>query len=452
MFNFTFSLNKKVSVIFIFTFTIISIVDSTIVKFVTYSGNEIPTTSYVALFILFCIIFGISTIILITSVKKNSSNPIYKQSISVRYFYSIAFSTQLLTIGIIAITILQMILLNKYNLMLLIVSTYLTHITALFFLLFLIYIFVGWLRSKRNYTIAFYMISFMLISVGVAVSATYLEYFYYRSFSMDRKPFPLSSFVIRQEVTPFSESLRTVFDIVYLASFIAIWIATMTLLYEYRHKVGRIRYIILMSLPLIYYSFTYQSYFGNVFSHIVLESPVAFGVSYVLTFSATKQVGALLFSLTFLTAATVVTKKEIQTSLLISAIGIALLYGSIEIATLQYRLYPPFGLVTQAIMPLGSYLILTGIFISSTNVAKDAELRGQISRSAKSQLNLLRTIGTSQMEKELVKKFRAAEKHTHEVEATEQSFSEEDVKRMVREVLNELYPKARDKTDKTETT
>jgi hypothetical protein len=153
-----------------------------------------------------------------------------------------------------------------------------------------------------------------------------------------------------------------------------------------------------------------------------------------------------------LTAATVVTKKEIQTSLLISAIGIALLYGSIEIATLQYRLYPPFGLVTQAIMPLGSYLILTGIFISSTNVAKDAELRGQISRSAKSQLNLLRTIGTSQMEKELVKKFRAAEKHTHEVEATEQSFSEEDVKRMVREVLNELYPKARDKTDKTETT
>lgn len=452
MANLSYNLDKKVSVIFILTFTIISIIDSTIVKFIAYSGNELSTTSYVVIFSLSFIIFAIGGIILLNSVKRHSPESIYKQSLRQRYFHGLALSTQFLTIGLALIIILQMVFLNKYNLILLVVSTYLTHITAIVFLVFLVYIFVGWLRSKRNYTIAFYMISFMLISVGVAVSATYLEYFYYRSFSMDRKPFPLSSFVIRQEVTPFSESLRTVFDIVYLASFIAIWIATMTLLYEYRHKVGRIRYIILMSLPLIYYSFTYQSYFGNVFSHIVLESPVAFGVSYVLTFSATKQVGALLFSLTFLTAATVVTKKEIQTSLLISAIGIALLYGSIEIATLQYRLYPPFGLVTQAIMPLGSYLILTGIFISSTNVAKDAELRGQISRSAKSQLNLLRTIGTSQMEKELVKKFRAAEKHTHEVEATEQSFSEEDVKRMVREVLNELYPKARDKTDKTETT
>ncbi|MGI0032725.1 MAG: hypothetical protein ACRD97_05580 [Nitrososphaeraceae archaeon] len=303
---------------------------------------------------------------------------------------------------------------------------------------------------KRNYTIALYMISFTLISVSIVVSAIYLEYFYSRSYSVDRKPFPIQSFVIRQEVTPFSESLSTVFDVVYLASFLAIWVATIALLYQYRYKVGRIKYIILMSVPLIYYSFTYQSYFGNMFSYLALESPIAFGVSYVLTFSATKQVGALLFSLTFLTASVVITKKEIRSSLLVSAIGIALLYGSIEIMTLQYRLYPPFGLVTQAIMPLGSYLLLTGIFISSTNVARDAQLRGEISKSAMSQLTLLKTIGASQMEKELVKKFRSAEKHTYDLETIEESYSEEDVKRMVHEVLNELYPKARNKTEKTD--
>jgi hypothetical protein len=450
MVNFAYSLDKKVSIIFILTFTIISIIDSTIVKFITFSGNEIPTASYIAIFILFSIIFGIGSIMLLTSLRKNSSNSIYKQSLSVRYFHAIAFSSQLLTIGIILTIILQMIFLSKYNLILLVVSTYLTHITAILFLLFLVYVFVGWLRSKRNYTIALYMISFILISVSIVVSAIYLEYFYSRSYSMDRKPFPIQSFVIRQEVTPFSESLSTVFDVVYLSSFIAIWMATIALLHQYRYKVGRIKYILLMSVPLIYYSFTYQSYFGNMFSYLALESPIAFGVSYVLTFSATKQVGALLFSLTFLTASVVITKKEIRSSLLVSAIGIALLYGSIEITTLQYRLYPPFGLVTQAIMPLGSYLLLTGIFISSTNVARDAQLRGEISKSAMSQLTLLKTIGASQMEKELVKKFRSAEMYTYDLEATEQAFSEEDVKQMVREVLNELYPKARNNTDKTE--
>jgi hypothetical protein len=449
MVNFAYSLDIKVSIIFILTFTIISIIDSTIVKFITFSGNEIPTSSYVAIFILFSIIFAIGSIMLLTSVRKNSSNSIYKQSLSVRYFHAIAFSTQLLTIGIILTIIIQMIFLNKYNLILLVVSTYITHITAILFLLFLVYVFVGWLRSKRNYTIALYMISFTLISVSIVVSAIYLEYFYSRSYSVDRKPFPIQSFVIRQEVTPFSESLSTVFDVVYLASFLAIWVATIALLYQYRYKVGRIKYIILMSVPLIYYSFTYQSYFGNMFSYLALESPIAFGVSYVLTFSATKQVGALLFSLTFLTASVVITKKEIRSSLLVSAMGIALLYGSIEITTLQYRLYPPFGLVTQAIMPLGSYLLLIGIFISSTNVARDAQLRGEISKSAMSQLTLLKTIGASQMEKELVKKFRSAEKHTHDLEATEESHSEEDVKQMVREVLNELYPKTKDITDKT---
>jgi hypothetical protein len=290
------------------------------------------------------------------------------------------------------------------------------------------------------------MVSFILISVSIVVSAIYLEYFYSRSYSMDRKPFPIQSYVIRQEVTPFSESLNTVFDVVYLSSFIAIWVATVALLYQYRYKVGRIKYIILMSVPLIYYTFTYQSYFGNMFSYLSLESPIGFGVSYVLTFSATKQVGALLFSLTFLTASVVITKKEIRSSLLVSAIGIALLYGTIVITTLQYRLYPPFGLITQAIMPLGSYMLLTGIFISSTNVARDAQLRGEISRSAMSQLTLLKTIGASQMEKELVKKFKLADERTTNLETTQEHYSEEDLKQLIHEVLEELKQKKFGKT------
>lgn len=438
MVNLAYSLDKKVSIIFILTFTIISVIDSTIVKYTTFSGNEILTASYVAIFILFSIIFAISSIMLLTSVRKNGSNSIYKQSLRVRYFHTIVFSTQLLTIGIILTVILQMIFLSQYNLILLVVSTYLTHITAILFLLFLVYVFVGWVRSKRNYTIALYMVSFILISVSIVISAIYLEYFYSRSYSMDRKPYPIQSFIVRQEVTPFSESLSSVFNVVYLSSFIAIWVATIALLYQYRYKVGRIKYIVLMSVPLIYYSFTYNYYFGNIFSDFTLESPIAFGVTYVLTFSATKQVGAFLFSLTFLTASVVITKKEIRSSLLVSAIGIVLLYGNIVITTLQYRLYPPFGLVTQAIMPLGAYLLLTGIFISSTNVARDTQLRGEISKSAMSQLTLLKTIGASQMEKELIKKFKGAEKRMANREAEQESYADEDIKQIVHEVLEEL--------------
>ena len=446
MVKLAYGLDKKVSIIFILTFTIVSVIDSTIVQYTAFSGGNIPTGSYVAIFTLLSIIFAAGSVMLLTSVRKNSFSSIYKQSLSIRYFHTIAFSTQLLTIGIILTVLLQMMFLSQYNLILLVVSTYLTSITTILFLLFLVYFFVGWVRSKRNYTIVLYMLSFILISVSIVVSMIYLEYFYSRSYSMDRKPYPIQSFIIRQEVTPFSESLSTVFDVVYLSSFIAIWLATVALLYQYRYKVGRIKYTILMSVPLIYYLFTYNYYFGNIFSDFTLEYPIAFGVTYVLTFSATKQVGAFLFSLTFLTASVIVTKKEIRSSLLVSAIGISLLYGSIVITTLQYRLYPPFGLVTQAIMPLGSYLLLIGIFISCTNVARDAQLRGEISKGAMSQLSLLKTIGASQMEKELIKKFKGAEKRTANREERQESYPEEDIEQIVHEVLEELKRRDLDKT------
>jgi Tfp pilus assembly PilM family ATPase len=55
-------------------------------------------------------------------------------------------------------------------------------------------------------------------------------------------------------------------------------------------------------------------------------------------------------------------------------------------------------------------------------------------------LNLLRTIGIAQMEKELVKNFKLAEKRSPNQETTE-DYSEENVKQIVHEVLEELKQK-----------
>ena len=119
-----------------------------------------------------------------------------------------------------------------------------------------------------------------------------------------------------------------------------------------------------------------------------------------------KQAAALLFSLAFWTASTLVAKDRVQKSLLISAIGTAIRFGSIDITVLQYRVYPPFGLVTQAFMPLGSYMLFIGIFTSATGVARDTQLRREFYKGAMSQFNLLKTIGITQMEKELLKEYK----------------------------------------------
>ncbi len=117
-----------------------------------------------------------------------------------------------------------------------------------------------------------------------------------------------------------------------------------------------------------------------------------------------------------------------------------ILFSCVEITPLQYKVLPPYGLTTEAFIPLGVFLLLVGIFTSAVNVSQDGELRRDFRKSAIAQLNLLRTIGIAQMEKELVKNFKSIEKRYPNLETT-QDYSEENVKQIVHEVLEELKQK-----------
>ena len=66
-------------------------------------------------------------------------------------------------------------------------------------------------------------------------------------------------------------------------------------------------------------------------------------------------------------------------------------------------------MVTEAFLPLGTYLLFAGFYISAKNLSRDAELRKKVYKKAESQLDLLRTIGISEMEKEIEKQVKSLE-------------------------------------------
>src|SRR5215213_4074272 len=175
------------------------------------------------------------------------------------------------------------------SLILLQVQTYLSHISALVFLSILVFLFSGWLlTSKRNYVIILYIISFTLASINLVVSLIYLDSYFSISGLPDVKPYPITSYVINQLGLPFSESLTIIFDALSLSSFLVMWIATAIFLSQYRHKMGRIKYFSFVSIPLIYYIFPLQGYFGDIFFSFLQSAPVSFSIIYILIFSATK--------------------------------------------------------------------------------------------------------------------------------------------------------------------
>jgi hypothetical protein len=205
---------------------------------------------------------------------------------------------------------------------------------------------------------------------------------------------------------------------------------------------GGLKYLSVISIPLIYYLFPFQGYFGDILFPILISSPLIYSTIYVLIFSATRQVGAVLFGLTFWFASGLVHDDRVRRSVLASSIGITILFSTVALTPLRYAVYPPYGMITQAFIPLGAYLLFVGIFTSAIHISRDAAIRRELYKSAMSQLDLLRSIGTSEMEKEFEFKVRLIEKETtisNEAEVPE--LKEDQVREILREVLDELYGK-----------
>ena len=169
------------------------------------------------------------------------------------------------------VIICQMLLLNKYSLNLLNAQIYLSHLSALVFLSSLTFLFSRWLNlRKTNYTAILYTLSFLLACVNLIVSLAYIDSYLSSSrFSQlpDVTSYPLASYVTQLQGLPFTESLSIVFDSLSLSSFLLMWIATAISLNHYRHKMGKIKYLLLIGIPLVYYIFPLQGYFGDI--HVI---------------------------------------------------------------------------------------------------------------------------------------------------------------------------------------
>ena len=139
--------NKKTSVIFILTFIIISVLDSTIFKLASYAEFNLPVLSHIEIFLVFSVLFALISIILLHMAKKNAES-YFSLTINMKYFNWLCFYSQILILCIILTIIIQMIISNKYNIILLSTEVYIAYISTLIFLISLIFIFVKWLKSK----------------------------------------------------------------------------------------------------------------------------------------------------------------------------------------------------------------------------------------------------------------------------------------------------------------
>ncbi len=426
------------------------IVDTSIVKISAITGGLSSTDSSIAIFVVMSIIFAVGQYFILGFVRrgtgKNSSNEKLRLSVTGKVVSVIQYAL----IAIFASLILQMMFTSSYNVLFLEVVISINYILTIALLGFLSQRFLSWFRSNHNSVVLAYFLAIIMISINGVFTLLYVT---------NQLAFNYSGVtIIGPNLTPVATygSVYDVFNAGYVItsvmSFIITWTATLLLLHNYSRKLGRAKYWILVSIPLVYFLSQFQPLFLNVFEPFRLSEPILFGVVYTLFFSATVPAGGILFGIAFWSVARNIQRNKVNLYMMISAYGMMLLFSSNQASGLVLFPYPPFGLVTVSFFGLASYLLLIGIYSSAVSVAEDSNLRRSIRGFAMKESRLLDSIGTAQMEQEIQKKVITFTKRNQDRMAEEtgiqSSLTEEDMKEYLQQVIGEVK-KQRSNTNKT---
>lgn len=365
--------------------------------------------------------------------------------------YKTVLMYQCVLTAVIVTIIFSMIFASYYYTSFLIISTAISYGFAIVLLVSLTQRLLSWFkRTKKNV---------VLFSYGIASAAISLNLVFLLAFDISTlmsKPsevrehlttiypaFASSSFVGTLN------SLNVVFGII---SFILVWISTTLLLRHYSRKIGRVKYWIIVCIPLAYFLSQFVPVFVDQIARpLITQSPILMSIVFTLIFTVSKPVGGILFGVAFwIMAKALKHTSVIRDYMIISAVGIIMLFVSVQ-GSVIFATYPPFGLMTVSFIGLSSYMTFIGLYSVAMSVAGDISLRQTIRKTAIEQSRFIDSIVTAQVEQEIEwRVLRVAKKHTSVLEketGVEPSLTGDDLKLYLQEVLSEVKVHRRNQSD-----
>jgi hypothetical protein len=418
----------------------ILIVDVIITKISVFMSQELISMWRNIVFAVMAGIFIVGQYIILEYVKSRESIFV-KKTAAMNIFHSAITIAQYALAVILLITIFQIITVSHYNISLLTLAIAISYILAIVILGLLSQRFFSWYRSNRNLVVFLYGISAASLSFNAGVTLAF------SGVILQDKPelvLPrVGTLLPLFEPGSMEALLNTSSMISSVISFLVTWIATTSLLHHYSKRLGRLKYWIIVAIPLVYFLSQFLSPLLGLFNPIIELSPVINSILLILVFALSKPVGGILFGVAFWNIARSVQNYMVKDYMIIAAFGLTLLFISNQaVSIVNAPSFPPFGLVTVSFMGLASYLILVGIYYSAISVSQDVKLRTTIRRFAADKLGLLHTIGSAELRVKLENQMKdvIAKNQTMMLEETrvQPSLTEQDAKQYLNEIMKEL--------------
>lgn len=424
--------------------TIIGILVETGIIRVSGFVNVRDIGSEIAIFVglgLFCVF---SQLLILNFVRNKLGKSFrYQSHMHIGFINGTIIVVQLVIISLLAAVLLEVLFTFSYHTILIqavIVSSFLTAstLTAL-----LSWRFILWIKSNKNRLILLYLFASLFISISAIAGTVYfLDQLSYRPEVI--YPRTYGGFLTHVEIG--ISSLVYVYTISAAIAFVLLWTATVFLLRSYREKLGRWKYWIIMSIPLLYFLSQFQPVVLNFLLSYVSDDPMLFNLVYVIMVDASRPIGGVLFGLAFILVARRLQNPEVKGYLVITGIGFLLLVVSYEGQALITAPFPPLGLISASYFGLASYLIFIGLYSSAVSVSQDSKLRASIRRSIDSEVMFLGSIGEAEMDRRILDKVLKTSKQLSQAMPEEtgisSSLSDNEIKEYIKEVLAETHKKS----------
>jgi hypothetical protein len=400
------------------------------------------TTSFagIAFFVGISIVFFVVSFVLLRFIK-NATRGLLTGSTRLKILQGAAFAAQILLMGVLVALLVQIIFFSQYYTILLVIANTISGTLAAVIMVISALILLEWYR--------FNMGSYLLLIFGVAFAITAYTFFY--SVISDGYNLIQKNQIItpKSEVTFASEtfepgSIRKVLSDIYqysaTVSFAMFVAGSAILLRHYSAKVGRVKFWILVLLPLVYYISTLVDVLG-----IYIPESDTERFNYFVYGSFNGIIGGILLGVLFWSISrTMRPNKSVANYLLLCAYGF-ILNSIASSSAISAASYPPFGYVSLSMLTVSSYMIILGLYSTAISISQDVRLRKYIKELTRSDTGFLSTIGEAQIEKHVQAKAldleNVVKEERMELEkktGIESSIQEQDIKGYLLEVLQEV--------------
>jgi hypothetical protein len=156
-----------------------------------------------------------------------------------------------------------------------------------------------------------------------------------------------------------------------------------------------------------------------------------------------KPLSGLMLALSFwVVARTVGRSSPLRIYLIISGLGLLLLFATNQAILLSIAPYPPFGFASITLTGLSAYLAVVGIYTSSISISNDAKIRKSIKSLAKSESRLIDSLASAEMQNDVqdrvIKVIKAQSTEIEDQTGSKPSMSDDEIKEYLVEVLKEI--------------